>query len=156
MKNIIYLNGNAVYPKTPSNKVIVHICNDEGRWGGGFVLSISKRWSEPEKQYKKWIRNREGKLGEIQFVPVEKDIVVVNMIAQESFVSFVNPVAVRYEALKKCLQQVSDSIKGNEVSVHMPRIGCGIAGGKWENIEPIIIETLFKNDIQVYVYDYTM
>ena len=81
---------------------------------------------------------------------------MVNMIAQENFVSFVNPIAVRYEALKKCLQQVSDSIKGNEVSVHMPRIGCGIAGGKWENIEPIIIDTLCKNDIQVYVYDYTI
>ena len=156
MKNIIYLNGNAVYPKTLGNKVIVHICNDEGRWGGGFVLAISKRWNEPEKQYKEWVRSGKGKLGEIQFVPVKKDIVVVNMIAQESFVSFVNPVAVRYEALKKCLQQVSDSIKGNEVSVHMPRIGCGIAGGKWENIEPIIIETLCSNDIQVYVYDYTM
>lgn len=38
----------------------------------------------------------------------------------------------------------------------MPRIGCGIAGGKWENIEPIIIETLCKNDIQVYVYNYIM
>lgn len=100
MKNIIYLNGNAVYPKISGNKVIVHICNDEGRWGGGFVLAISKRWNEPEKQYKEWIRSGKGKLGEIQFVPVEKDIVVVNMIAQENFVSFVNPIAVRYEALK--------------------------------------------------------
>ena len=35
----------------------------------------------------------------------------------------------------------------------MPRIGCGLAGGKWEEIEPIIIRQLCEKDIAVYVYD---
>lgn len=39
-------------------------------------------------------------------------------------------------------------------SIHMPRIGCGLTGGKWENIEPIILETLSKNNINIYVYDF--
>jgi hypothetical protein len=36
----------------------------------------------------------------------------------------------------------------------MPRIGCGLAGGKWEEIRPIIERTLLKNNVEVYVYDF--
>jgi hypothetical protein len=36
----------------------------------------------------------------------------------------------------------------------MPRIGCGLAGGKWELIEPIIIRTLCERSIVTTVYDY--
>jgi O-acetyl-ADP-ribose deacetylase (regulator of RNase III) len=153
MKDIIYLSGDATYPRASGNKVIAHICNDKGAWGGGFVLAISNRWSKPEILYKEWVKRGEGKLGSIQFVPVEEDIVIANMIAQKGFSSIFNPVPLRYEALRDCLKQLSNSIRENEVSVHMPRIGCGIAKEKWEKVEPIIKETLCENDIQVYVYD---
>jgi hypothetical protein len=35
----------------------------------------------------------------------------------------------------------------------LPRIGCGLAGGRWELIEPIIERTLRNNGIEVFVYD---
>lgn len=41
-----------------------------------------------------------------------------------------------------------------KASIHMPRIGCGLAGGKWEEIEIIIERTLIKNNVEVYVYDF--
>lgn len=40
-----------------------------------------------------------------------------------------------------------------EASVHMPRIGCGLAGGRWEKIEPIISDELTSHGIEVTVYD---
>lgn len=153
MKEIIYLKGDATFPQVKGYKVIAHICNNRGSWGAGFVMAISKKWSSPEIEYRKWIETKTATLGEIQLVPVEDEIVIANMIAQDGFVNFLNPVAVRYESLKECLNKLAYRIKANDVSVHMPRIGCGIAGGKWELIEPIIKETLCKNDIQVYVYD---
>ena len=153
MKDIIYLKGDATSPQIQGHKVIAHICNNRGSWGAGFVMAISKKWSSPEIEYRKWIETKTATLGEIQLVLVEDEIVIANMIAQDGFVNFLNPVAVRYEALKECLNKLVYRIKANDVSVHMPRIGCGIAGGKWELIEPIIKETLCKNDIQVYVYD---
>lgn len=153
MKEIIYLKVDATFPQVKGYKVIAHICNNRGSWGAGFVMAISKKWSSPEIEYRKWIETKTATLGEIQLVPVEDEIVIANMIAQDGFVNFLNPVAVRYESLKECLNKLAYRIKANDVSVHMPRIGCGIAGGKWELIEPIIKETLCKNDIQVYVYD---
>jgi hypothetical protein len=36
----------------------------------------------------------------------------------------------------------------------MPRIGCGLAGGDWREIEPILLDELSKDDIAVTVYDF--
>lgn len=36
----------------------------------------------------------------------------------------------------------------------MPRIGCGLAGGRWELIEPIIARTLLENEVATTVYDF--
>jgi len=36
-------------------------------------------------------------------------------------------------------------------TIHLPRIGCGLAGGKWESVEPLIREAM--PDTGVFVYD---
>jgi hypothetical protein len=36
----------------------------------------------------------------------------------------------------------------------MPRIGCGLAGGRWERIEPLIQHNLAERGIPVTVYDH--
>jgi hypothetical protein len=38
-------------------------------------------------------------------------------------------------------------------SVHMPRIGCGLAGGEWGRVESIVRDTLCAEGIEVTVYD---
>lgn len=47
---------------------------------------------------------------------------------------------------------LNDHAKRLNASVHMPRIGCGLGGGTWEEVEPIIVRTL--TDTQVHVYDF--
>jgi O-acetyl-ADP-ribose deacetylase (regulator of RNase III) len=49
MQEIKYIKGDATNPVSEGEKIICHICNDIGRWGKGFVLAISRRWKEPEK-----------------------------------------------------------------------------------------------------------
>ena len=61
---------------------------------------------------------------------------------------------IRYDAVEKCLNKVAEFAKENQASIHMPRIGCGLAGGKWEEIESIILRTLLNKDIKVIVYDF--
>jgi len=61
---------------------------------------------------------------------------------------------IRYDAVLEGLQKVSDFAKAQNASVHMPRIGCGLAGGTWDQIEPLIIATLTKSVISVWVYDF--
>lgn len=61
---------------------------------------------------------------------------------------------VRYNAIEECLKAVAEKASELSASVHMPRIGCGLAGGKWEKIEPLIEKTLCEADVNVFVYDY--
>ena len=44
---IAYTTGDATAPEGDGPKIIVHVCNDVGGWGRGFVMAISKRWPEP-------------------------------------------------------------------------------------------------------------
>ena len=140
--------GDALYPIGTDNKIIAHICNTEGAWGGGFTASLNKRWQKPKIVY----RNSKFRvLGTVQFIEVQKDIQVANMIAQVFHKRCGPPI--RYFALKKTLDLVAIRARQYGASVHMPRIGTGLAGGKWEEIEKIIQLTLINAGIHVYVYN---
>lgn len=155
MKEIRYIKGDATNPSTSGTQIIAHICNDTGGWGKGFVLAVSKRWKKPESDYRNWYKSGKNfHLGEIQMVQVEEDLWVCNMIGQHKTVTNSKGIApIRYEAVESCLEKLAvEALPLNE-SIHMPRIGCGLAGGKWEEIEPVIKKALLEKDIEVYVYD---
>lgn len=152
--NVQYQKGDATNPQGEGNKIIVHICNDIGGWDKGFVVALSKKWSKPEKQYRQWYKSGEiFLLGEVQFVPIESAITVANMIAQHDIQVLNGIPPIRYEAVRKGLKKVAAFAQQNNASVHMPRIGAGLAGGKWEIIEDIIRDELTTQNILVTVYD---
>lgn len=146
---IRYTAGDATDPEGDGPKVIVHVCNDLGAWGSGFVLAVSRRWPEPERAY----RFAELALGAVQFVEVSCDAFVANMVAQHGFPSASRRQAVDYQALRTCLQKVADFCVGSGSVVHMPRIGCGIGGGNWCDVEVIIKDTLSAAGVRCVVYD---
>lgn len=153
--SIHYLKGDATVPQAKGKKIIAHICNDLGGWGKGFVLAISKRWKEPEADYRRWHKDRdEFELGAVRFVQVEPTIWVANMIGQHGMKSGSKGPPIRYKAVESCLEKVATKAEELSATVNMPRIGCGLAGGKWEEIEPIIDRTLVAKKIEVYVYDF--
>lgn len=157
MTEITYLKGDATQPHAKGTKIIVHVCNDLGGWGKGFVLAISKRWTEPEKQYRHWHQNRSQNnfaLGAVQFVQVEDYVWIANMIGQRGMKTGSNGPPVRYQAIESGLTQVAEKALELSASVHMPRIGCGLAGGNWDKIEPLILKTLCESHVSVFVYDF--
>ncbi len=154
--SIKYLVGDATNLKTLGNKVVVHCCNDIGAWGKGFVLAISKRWPKAELAYRDWYKNRANNdfaLGSVQLVQVEQDIWIANLIGQNGIRSKSNLVPIRYDAIEQGLEQVASFALINNASIHMPRIGCGLAGGNWQNISTIIDKTLINKRVSVTVYD---
>jgi O-acetyl-ADP-ribose deacetylase (regulator of RNase III) len=153
---IRFLAGDATAPADAGPKMIVHVCNDLGKWGKGFVLAISRRWKEPERVYKAAFaaETRPG-LGDVQFVPVEPAVVVANLVGQHGVATRASKTPpVRYDAIRDGLEKVAARARALGASVHMPRIGCGLAGGEWARVEPLIVETLCAADIAVTVYDF--
>ena len=153
--SIRYLEGDATDPQSAGHKVIVHVCNDLGGWGRGFVLAISKRWPEPERDYREWFASKpKPGLGDVRFVAVNDEITVANMIGQHGLRKKGGRAPIRYEAIRQGLKTVAKFAAERNASVHMPRIGCGLAGGDWKMVEPIIVETLSAVGVATTVYDF--
>lgn len=151
---ITYIKGDATQPTGQGEKIIARVVNTKKIWGAGFVLALSAKWSSPELSYWEWTeQNLTFKLGNIDIVQVENDIAVCNMLAQDgTFRPHFNEVPLRYDALRECLSKLRlEAIKRN-ASVHMPKIGAGLARGDWPTIEQIINEELA--DIEVTVYEF--
>lgn len=156
---INYIKGDATNPVGDGQKLIIHVCNDIGAWGAGFVLALSKKWKEPETAYKAWSRtknqpNSDFSLGAIEIIQVAPDIDVVNMIGQKGIKTVNGASPVRYDAIRQALKSVAKYALATKASVHAPRFGAGLAGGKWETIEQIINEELISQGVSVTVYDF--
>lgn len=156
---IHYLKGDATQPTVKGVKIIAHICNNVGAWGAGFVLALSKKWLEPELAYRR-IRQADRKLGIVQLVSVGGDsdgkaMYVANMIAQHNVRPEIEdnvPVPpIRYDALATCLSKLRDDAIQYDATIHMPRIGCGLAGGTWDEVLGLLNEHC--PDVEIYVYD---
>lgn len=156
-----YLVGDATRPHGSDEepRVIVHCCNDAGGWGSGFVLAVSARWLEPEMAYRKWFKEKmfEGinfELGAVQAIKVGPNLWVANIIGQHGYGRLTDPTKpfIRYEAIRAGLEKLGTMFSGKDVTFHMPRIGCGLAGGTWQEMGPVVEEAL--KDRHVYVYDF--
>jgi O-acetyl-ADP-ribose deacetylase (regulator of RNase III) len=159
MKNILYRHGDATQPEGDGIKIIAHVCNDIGKWGKGFVVALSRRSPKPEQAFRQWFTERQTNdygLGAVQFVQIEPDVWVANMIGQHKIkvtgAAGIPPI--RYEAIDQALTTVASKALEIQATVHMPRIGCGLAGGEWQLIEPLIIQNLASRDVAVTVYDW--
>ncbi|MGC4996657.1 macro domain-containing protein [Streptomyces sp. DT195] len=157
MLEIVHIQGDATVPCAEGPKVIAHVCNDIGGWGRGFVSALSARWPEPEAAYRAWYRGRAGNdfgLGAVQLVEVGPRLWVANMIGQHGIRGRGKGVPVRYEAIDTALGRLADQAIELGASVHMPRIGCGLAGGEWPRVEPLVSGRLLGRGIPVTVYDH--
>lgn len=158
---IKYINGDATMPNNQDMVIIPHVCNDIGGWGSGFVIALSNKWREPERSYRQWFMNKtftditgtpkRFELGAVQFVQVEPNIIVANMIGQSGIYSNQNVPPIRYQAVRKALHAVDALAVKLGATIHAPMFGAGLAGGDWKTIEDIINETL-TTEVTVYQY----
>ena len=152
-----YVRGDATQPIGSENRIITHCCNDQGYWNAGFVKALSHRWPEPERAYRRWATGLETlpfALGNVQFVRVDAGLCVANIIGQSGIRNRgTYPPPIRYEAIRKGLQRVRELAIAHKASIHMPRMGAGLAGGNWDLIAEIIESELCVHGLQVTVYD---
>ena len=131
--------------------VIVHGCNCKQIMGAGIAGQIAQKIPEAKfvddmyitaSHYDKLshytiapFRNRKGNLG-----------FVVNLYTQ-----YFPGADLRIEALILGFKRVSRILKEKQ-RIGIPLIGCGIAGGNWDKIGPIIEEIMKDHDLTVVHY----
>jgi O-acetyl-ADP-ribose deacetylase (regulator of RNase III) len=152
------LYGDATRPEGPRPLVVAHVVNDDGRWGAGFTGALSRRWPHVEDSYRRWVSGFPAArprlmLGDVQVAEAEAGVWVANMVAQHGNGYSINGVPpIRYAALRRCLALVAEAASTNGLSVHLPRIGYGLAGGRWEWAETIIRDTLLEAGVPTTIY----
>ncbi|WP_320940016.1 macro domain-containing protein [Lysinibacillus capsici] len=154
---INYLKGDASLP-LEEHTLIIHVVNILGIWGEGFVLSLSKQFPLTKREYVKWSKDKETfELGEVQFVCVDqqKATFVANMLAQHGMRKNDKDRTTHmdYDVLRLCLRKVARFALKNRLSIQMPKIGSGLAGGDWREIEKIINEELIYYKIKCTVFE---
>jgi predicted NAD-dependent protein-ADP-ribosyltransferase YbiA (DUF1768 family)/O-acetyl-ADP-ribose deacetylase (regulator of RNase III) len=156
---INYVVGDAANPiETGGMRIITHCCNDIGMWGKGFVLALSRKWKQTELAYRAWysLKEYEGvpfRLGHVQFVEVEPNLWVANLLGQHGIARPSSTPPIRYDAIRQGLTIIANYAKYEKASVHMPRIGSGLAGGSWQLVSEIIQDRLLTQGVEVTVYD---
>lgn len=155
---IKYIKGDATEPIVIGDKysVICHCCNALGAWGKGFVVPLGKKYPIAREKYLEFIKNtpKENRLGSVSFAKVNDNIIVANIIGQYYTYPKDGKIPLDYEALEKGFKFIINIFKMHKMplTIHMPKIGCGLAGGDWNVVEKIIKNTFIKEEIEVYVY----
>jgi O-acetyl-ADP-ribose deacetylase (regulator of RNase III) len=172
---INFIKGDATsVNKADGLRIICHVCNNVGGFGSGFAGVVADKWPTVRDKYKAWHKKEhtyatDMPLGEIQVVPIEDKhgrLFIANMVAQKGYATRENPVALKYQSLYRCLRQLDRWIKAYvevygrwkmecnrkvpDISIHMPRIGCGLAGGDWDKVELLLGVTVSHHDVFVY------
>jgi hypothetical protein len=127
-----------------------HVCNDVGAWGSGFVVPLGKKYPEAREKY----LAEKPTLGTTQIIPVEKNVIVYNMVAQKF--GGVRPLF--YNELAKCMDAVAKDIldkfpeSNDGAEIHAPLFGADLAGGNFQFIKELILDCWVKKGIPVTIY----
>lgn len=176
MSRIKYVTGDATDPQGPGVKIIAHCVSNNGRsYGKGFALALAKKYPAAKDEYRMMFETvrmlRKMPLGIViwwdAFFPASgellvKDtaeygrwlnrVIIAAIVAQDGL----GPHSLRTSALVAGLGDVASHAIELGASVHMPRIGCGLAGGDWVEVYSLLLGVFSRplaSFVPVTVYD---
>src|SRR5690606_2108041 len=108
-------------------------------------------------ELERWFRERDSsslELGAVHWFPASESTWVGTIVAQHGRGPRHGVPAIRYTALRVGLCEVARFARQHAACVHLPRLGCGAAGGVWEEVEPLLVDTLVTSNIETTVHDF--
>jgi O-acetyl-ADP-ribose deacetylase (regulator of RNase III) len=149
------VHGDVLDPRTPGEKIICQLVNDQARtWGGGVARSTARKYPRAQESFSSWITSvpRAARLGSVHFAPAGRSTTIASLVGQQGYGPSSSP-RIRYVALAECFDKVFAYALQHSASVHMPRIGEGQSGGSWETVAEIVRTVLANNGVPVTVYE---
>lgn len=143
--------------------IVAHGCNCQGKMGAGVALAIRKKWPRAYQDYKLYcVRYKpltlpgsvDKLLGRVQVVRISDDpiLIVANCFTQLYYGR--NGRYADTGAITICLRRLAELATANDLSIYMPKIGCGLGGLNWEEeVLPIIENIAANNQVDINVLD---
>ena len=142
---------------TVTSGIICHGVNCQGVMGSGVAMAIRNKWPEVYKAYKQQPTGKEM-LGVCHAICVqdEPELFVANCYTQEYYGKD-GRVYASTKAIEEALANVFYlAVTYDGLTIHSPKIGCGLGGLRWYNKVDGIYEKLIKkfNHKDVVIYDW--
>lgn len=125
--------------------VVMHGCNCKLTMGAGIARQIKEQFPNAYDADIKTESGDRSKLGHY-IIATQNGKTIIN-----GYTQFNPGKDVDYQAIRSVMKLIKSKL-GISVTIGMPRIGCGIAGGDWNIVEKILDEVF--DDRTVYVYDF--
>lgn len=144
---------------------VPHVCNNIDLFGAGFAAQIADRYPSVKTDYhllgKGFLQKNMGYAQVIKVFEEAKykhKLYIVNMIAQNGVIGPNNARPLNYFGLVKAMSSVAQYIANNtgffnkteNVEIHCPKFGSGLAGGNWDFISDLIEDIWGKQKVFVY------
>lgn len=155
-----FVTGDITDVDAPDAPVLIaHVVSDSARaWSRrGVAASLARAYPRAATVFRSWAVaapvNLE--LGHVHHVDLVGDhgrqLTIASMVAQRGYGPGV-ATRLQYDALRTCLDIVGSLAAARSASVHLPRIGAGQAGGRWDLIEADIVSQIIARDVPVTVH----
>lgn len=132
--------------------LIIHGVNCQGVMGSGIAKSIKRKWPIIYQRFK---QKGKGKhlLGTTQIIPINDDcLYVANCFTQEKY-GRDGKVYASLDAIEKSLNDIFSFALHHNLTIHSPKIGCGLGGLKWNDVSRIYKNMILKyghEDVIIY------
>lgn len=132
------INGDIT--KVITSGYILHQVNCMSAMGAGVALALMKKWPQVRSEYmrfSKQVTKPKDLLGQVGYVRVEDNLTVINSFTQLGYgnahrtgISDTNE-----ELLIRNIRNAAEKAASENTTVAVPYlVGCGLAGGNWENV----------------------
>ncbi len=133
--------------------VIAHVVNTHGAFGAGFVVPLGRRFPKAKESYLQWAKDKSWNdvpflLGKVQIVEVEHLVYVANLAAQ----TLGGHRPLFYNHLARCMDTVAEFATEIKAHIAAPMFGSGLAGGKHQIIEALVIDCWVRRGIPVTMF----
>lgn len=127
---------------------VAHGCNCAGGFGSGIAGQIGMLFPKVRDAYYELFEQGGATLGFFQPVKVGENKTIINCGTQQNFmprgINHLDMAALE-EILHKLVLLPESEIIG------IPKIGAGLAGGDWNEIEGLVNKVFMQRDITVYI-----
>jgi O-acetyl-ADP-ribose deacetylase (regulator of RNase III) len=130
-------------------EIIAHGVNCRNAFGSGVASTVSRIYPKAKSMYHEKYDEEGWRLGDVQFVLQNNDKYIANCATQDNF-GYSGHCNADYPAMRVCMEKIKAFAKHKGLSIAMPKIGAGLAGGDWNIIEKILEQTFVDYDVTVY------
>ena len=134
--------------------------------GAGIAKVIKNKWPNVYTQYKDFCKGfnySKVLLGKAQICKTKDNPIkyVANLFGEYSYTESVAPYKNRhtdYKALETALEKLKKFCEDRDIKeLGIPyKLGCGLAGGNWDNVVYPMLQNLFEKDPEIILYIYKL